>query len=85
MAVKPTTTTKLQGKSSFCMGAPPVFGKLVIAGFGVLAILVRIGAIVKTKIRRYKRREDDVLLAPGQRRPDRQWYSHATSLVQFAP
>src|SRR5450759_5464423 len=32
MALKPPAITRVQGKSSFCMGAPPVPGKAVTTG-----------------------------------------------------
>jgi len=43
-ALKPPKTTKLQGKSSLRMGAPPVFGKPLIAGFVALGTAVGGGA-----------------------------------------
>src|SRR5688500_12144381 len=56
MALKPAKTTRLQGKSSFRMGAPPVFGKPLItgvpgpdpSGVAVDAVRVPVGVDVAT-------------------------------------
>ena len=52
VALKPPAITRLQGKSSFRMGAPPVPGKPVTTGKSVaVGVLVRVGVTVGVWVR----------------------------------